>query len=668
MTTKDLGVAVVDRAFQEMAIDAEWSVRDERGFTWWGAWVRQHVWADEAVRSRGETLWHVRARTAAYAAQPDEPSTYTFVDELNAMPGTSAYAFDPEDGSVSARCGVFTYDVVDGWLERFFRLSVALQSSIAWLQVPAEAAGRALDDEPHPTSGPRKDPDDMLNFAGAFPGTPPPFTPRDLRDAAVTLAGEGVEIEFEQDPVLLRATFAVSADAVMGWGMSLAEHPLLGHGVLVRLFAPWQDGPARTAWLANGLNLAESADWSGEDRPHALGAWTTGDGFLVHTAFFPSVLIGGADDGDRLIPIRNLLAWGSVRARFVADRLPWLAAAARARYPDDELSERRDHIDDDPETDDEPDSTVPVRERSFGPASRTPRPRPTTAESRAGGNCLVVDPGDPAAFHEIDDAVAAAEDGDRIIVRPGTYRRPVTVDRAVHIEGDGPIAAIRLEPVGGEALGIAASGASIEGLTIRPAEAGNDGASWSAVAVHDAAVTIEGCDLTSHLGATVWVGGPSSRVVLLGCTLSGGSQNAVWVVEEGRAELAACVVTGNRWAVMARGPHSAIAIDSCEITDNLDGGVVVDEGGTLSIDGSTIARNGAFGILLDGAAPASRVDGLHDRGQRDDRCRDRQLPRCSHPSQQDPAQRHGPDGPRGRRPGHRGQRARRQSDRHRCQG
>jgi hypothetical protein len=59
----DLGLQAIERAFEVMSIDEQWSLREARGFTWWGHWVRQEIWAGRAVRSRGETLWHVRART-----------------------------------------------------------------------------------------------------------------------------------------------------------------------------------------------------------------------------------------------------------------------------------------------------------------------------------------------------------------------------------------------------------------------------------------------------------------------------------------------------------------------------------------------------------------------------------------------------------------------------
>ncbi|MEO5964216.1 MAG: hypothetical protein ABIR11_02030 [Candidatus Limnocylindrales bacterium] len=554
MTTKDLGLAAVETAFREMAIDKEWSVGESRGFTWWGAWVRQRVWADKAVRSHGETLWHVRARAAAYRDLPDEPATYAFVNGLNEAPATSAYAYDPGDGTVSSRCGVFTYDAVHGWLERFLRLSIALQASVAWLQVPAQANGRPLDDAPHPTSGPRKDPDDMLNLAGAFTGMPSLFTPAVLQAAATQLATEGAAIDFDEELGLLQAQLPVSADAALSWSLEPVEHGFLGHGVAARLFIQSPSGPVRAAWISNALNLAEAADWTGEDRPHALGAWYGAPAYLCHTAFFPAAMFGPGDEGDAQVAITNLLAWATMRARFAFERMFWLVSAARSRFPDDEPSDE-DADDSAPAgaAASEPEAVVPVAERSFGPGSRAPRPRPgpgtlPVPHSRE----IVVDPADPGAFDEIDDAVATSEDGDWIVVRPGTYRRPVVVDRAVHIVGDGPRGAIRLEPVGGEALGVAASGASIEGLTIRPAAARNDGDVWSAVAVHDVSVTIEGCDLATHLGATVWVGGAASRAVILGCTLGSGNQNAVWVTEEGRAEVAACRVTGHRWPPSVR--------------------------------------------------------------------------------------------------------------------
>ena len=249
----------------------------------------------------------------------------------------------------------------------------------------------------------------------------------------------------------------------------------------------------------------------------------------------------------------------------------------------------------------------PLDQRTFGAAARAPRRYAASAGTRWGRE-LHVDPHDPLAFTEIDDAVAEAETGDRIVVRPGTYRKPVVVDRAVTIVGDGDRASIVLAPIGGEALGFAASGGRVEGLTIRPARVGNDGTHWSAVAVHNVEATIERCDLSSHLGATVWVGGPASNAVLIGCTLTGGSQNAVWVCEEGRARVADSHITGNRWPLMATGAHAVLEVKDSKIVDNLDDGVAAVDGALLVVEDSTVAANAATEILLGGAAPASRIE------------------------------------------------------------
>ena len=44
----DPGIAVVNHIYTGMKIDPEWSVREERGFTWWGKDFAQRVWAEPA--------------------------------------------------------------------------------------------------------------------------------------------------------------------------------------------------------------------------------------------------------------------------------------------------------------------------------------------------------------------------------------------------------------------------------------------------------------------------------------------------------------------------------------------------------------------------------------------------------------------------------------------
>jgi hypothetical protein len=272
-------------------------------------------------------------------------------------------------------------------------------------------------------------------------------------------------------------------------------------------------------------------------------------------------------------------------------------AALFADAPDE-----REHEDEDEDCD------IDWARRSFGPRCRTPRPRdPANPCVRGVARQLIVDPADPGAFAEIDDAVAAAQDGDRILVRQGTYRTPVVVDRAVSIEGTGDPAFTVLEPDGGEALGFAVSGGRVERLTIRPARLGNDGALWSAVAVHNVEAIVEGCTLSSHLGATVWVGGRSSALLVQDCDLVSGAQNPVWVAHGGRARLAASSITSHAWAAIASGQHAELRIENCTFVDNLGDAVGARDGALIVVEDCLVRRNAGNGVVLTSAAPASRV-------------------------------------------------------------
>jgi hypothetical protein len=61
----------------------------------------------------------------------------------------------------------------------------------------------------------------------------------------------------------------------------------------------------------------------------------------------------------------------------------------------------------------------------------------TGASYLAGAGPLIVDPSDPSAFQTITAAVDKAEDGDTILVRPGTYRESITISEDISLQGEG---------------------------------------------------------------------------------------------------------------------------------------------------------------------------------------------------------------------------------------
>ena len=63
MTDKDVGLEALDRIFDMLQIDEEWSVRRQRGFTWWSYRLAQHIDATEPWQDDEFQLSRIRIRT-----------------------------------------------------------------------------------------------------------------------------------------------------------------------------------------------------------------------------------------------------------------------------------------------------------------------------------------------------------------------------------------------------------------------------------------------------------------------------------------------------------------------------------------------------------------------------------------------------------------------------
>jgi len=50
-----IGSQVIDYVYAQMKVSEKWSLRQERGFTWWGHTVAQRVWADPLTPARADT-------------------------------------------------------------------------------------------------------------------------------------------------------------------------------------------------------------------------------------------------------------------------------------------------------------------------------------------------------------------------------------------------------------------------------------------------------------------------------------------------------------------------------------------------------------------------------------------------------------------------------------
>ncbi|MCX5985133.1 MAG: pectinesterase family protein, partial [Chloroflexi bacterium] len=162
---------------------------------------------------------------------------------------------------------------------------------------------------------------------------------------------------------------------------------------------------------------------------------------------------------------------------------------------------------------------------------------------------LVVDQSGKGDHRTITAAIrASVVPGTLITVKPGIYREAVVIDRDVEIVGEGDRARIVVEVTNTHAVTVTADRAVVRNLTVR---AVGSGATSGAVWVQRGRVVIEACDLTSAIGAGVYISGKDSAPVIRDCEIRDGQGPGVIVYEQGQGTIEQCVISGNALAGVA---------------------------------------------------------------------------------------------------------------------
>lgn len=270
----------------------------------------------------------------------------------------------------------------------------------------------------------------------------------------------------------------------------------------------------------------------------------------------------------------------------------------------------------------------------------------------------VVDAAGDGDYSSIGAALAVAQPGDGISVRPGTYREAIVLDKpGLSIEGR-PVGAI-LEADTGPTLRFLAETGRVAGLTLRqvsPGEVrfdiGEESTTITAstsehycVEIGRGALELENCDITGRGPASVVIHSGADPV-LRGNRIHDGAGSGVWVLEGGRGTLThneifgngvggevtvfdggSPTLVGNRihhgresGVVLYRGgahgelrgneihSHRMHGVEVAQeaganltgnhIHDNGEGGVKFHRGGGGSLDGDVIANNKLSGLLI----------------------------------------------------------------------
>ncbi len=218
-------------------------------------------------------------------------------------------------------------------------------------------------------------------------------------------------------------------------------------------------------------------------------------------------------------------------------------------------------------------------------------------------------------YREIAAAVAAAPEGARIEVYPGTYRQGVEVNKSLEIVGVGGRDAIIWEVTGDDVIEWYAPGGRISGMTLRQLGT-NDSDAWSAVTFGAGTTVLEDCDLTAEDAAVVMVYGSATAPTLTGNVIRDGGESGIYFYNNARGNVEGNEIFGNNFSGVEISGGADPILRGNTIRDGVQTGINVYEDGRGTIVDNDIFGNALRGVEISrGAAPQVRENRIHDNAQ-----------------------------------------------------
>ena len=342
---EDLGVSIVGRLTGAWMVDAKWSSPIDGGFRWWAHRLEQRVTVDERsviVEDRDVTEVIMRAETTVLVNVPDQGAAVRLLAEVNQRSGTFALCYEPRRHAVVA---VSTATSI-GWYEptyHWFSHAAMLQlcQAEAWADALAAELGAETAVSAHPESGPRPEPDEMLDWTnysrsrpqwviGSYELVPLIESLAGMLEAGLDLArGEGSD---EMEVWSAGCSFPLhnpwdEENHFRGWVASAIWHPDLGPGALLQVTAPFDLGDN----AAEFVNILNSCPTPGQAA--LLGAWWAMDGQAGYTGFLPQALLGPLMDREDFRGEQHDITDVFVRLVVLGQKILFCAVLGQSDFP-----------------------------------------------------------------------------------------------------------------------------------------------------------------------------------------------------------------------------------------------------------------------------------------------------------------------------------------------
>ncbi|MBA2515233.1 MAG: hypothetical protein H0V26_13060 [Solirubrobacterales bacterium] len=333
----DLGTTLADYTFEIMQIDEQWSVREPRGYTWWGHELAQRVWAEPIRSWQGANVVRVHAETDFLRDVDFAAKSLGMSAAINSFATLSSIVLYGEQRQAKLHCEANLHAGNEEWLKRLFALAVAIQAAQAHHMAGglAEPFG-GKPDVSAPPSGGRPEPDEMLNITNFFRAIAsdddvislgasdfesllvqltPLFSATEVEGLQLTAT---IDAQDQRSPSNLRGLFRKEESTSASLLVSAAQpHSIYGDGVLLVLGLPNKFPEEEdAAEFAASLNLIETS----ESEAHFLGSWTQQKGSVSFVSFLPAISLP-PNEKSRVALIVNMVVSTALRARWLSELL-----------------------------------------------------------------------------------------------------------------------------------------------------------------------------------------------------------------------------------------------------------------------------------------------------------------------------------------------------------
>lgn len=193
-------------------------------------------------------------------------------------------------------------------------------------------------------------------------------------------------------------------------------------------------------------------------------------------------------------------------------------------------------------------------------------------------------------YLSINSALAAAQDGDRIVVSAGIYRESLVILKAIEIVADG---LVTIQSNSSSSVFSRATGAALRGCKLR-SEAGD----LFSIHVISGNLVVEDCDVSSAGRGCIGVHGIDVKPSIRRCKIHDGAGFGVFVYDGASSEIEDCEIFNNVLAGISVAGGARPNVRRCRIYGGKVQGVLVTENSSGLFLGCEIFANHDSGVCI----------------------------------------------------------------------